>query len=361
MARRGALRPGPGRADRVSFQERDRSPRPRFDGHVAVGGARRSTPPRLPTCTPPIPAEFLGVNPPIGKGRPVPGPLKPLIAMPTTAGTGSETTGVASSMSPRCTPRRASRPAAVPSLGRLIRTTRGASRRRSPRGPAWTAEPRPGIVDRPALYRRARPARPSLRPPTRGPTRSATFGRCGRSASSPAFSSGRWATRRRRSAGADAPGGVLRRHRLWQRGRPPAARDVVPGLRPVRAFGRPATPPSSAGPARSLGDPQRAGRFPVHRARGPRAPPAGGGSARRGDRARSTPDEAGRVVAERITWFMQRLAVPNGLRAVGYTSSDIPSAGRRITLLQRRLTTLSPRPAGLEELTAMFEDAMVAW
>ena len=53
------------------------------------------------------------------------------------------------------------------------------------------------------------------------------------------------------------------------------------------------------------------------------------------------PDEAGRVVADRITWFMQRLGVPNGLRAVGYTSSDIPALAEG-TLLQRRLTTLSP-------------------
>src|SRR5205085_9482155 len=42
------------------------------------------------------PADFLAyVNAPIGAGQPIPGPLKPHIACPTTSGTGSEATGIA--------------------------------------------------------------------------------------------------------------------------------------------------------------------------------------------------------------------------------------------------------------------------
>ena len=70
--------------------------------------------------------------------------------------------------------------------------------------------------------------------------------------------------------------------------------------------------------------------------------------------------DAGTILADRITWFMQRLGVPNGLKAVGYSSADIPAlvAG---TLPQHRVTKLSPRPAGPDELAALFESAMVAW
>lgn len=66
------------------------------------------------------------------------------------------------------------------------------------------------------------------------------------------------------------------------------------------------------------------------------------------------------MLAERIMWFMQRLGVPNGLNAVGYTSSDIPTlvAG---TLAQERLTRLSPRAADADTLARIFEDALPGW
>ena len=70
--------------------------------------------------------------------------------------------------------------------------------------------------------------------------------------------------------------------------------------------------------------------------------------------------DAGPILADRLTWFMERLGVPNGLKAVGYTSADIPGLVEG-TLPQHRVTKLSPRPAGPDELAALFEDAMVAW
>lgn len=81
----------------VSFKEAIRfATEGGFDGYVAVGGGSSMDTAKVANLYATYPADFLAyVNPPIGEGRPIPGPLKPLIAIPTTAGTGSETTGVA--------------------------------------------------------------------------------------------------------------------------------------------------------------------------------------------------------------------------------------------------------------------------
>ena len=70
--------------------------------------------------------------------------------------------------------------------------------------------------------------------------------------------------------------------------------------------------------------------------------------------------DAGEVLADRITWFMRELKVPNGLKAVGYSSSDIPMLVEG-TLPQHRVTKLSPRPANQDDLATLFENAMTAY
>jgi hydroxyacid-oxoacid transhydrogenase len=91
--------------DRVGIEPTDRAwrdaidaaGRVRFDAVVAIGGGSTiDTAKAINLYTTYPPGDFHDyVNAPVGLALAVPGPLKPLLAIPTTAGTGSETTGVA--------------------------------------------------------------------------------------------------------------------------------------------------------------------------------------------------------------------------------------------------------------------------
>jgi len=67
--------------------------------------------------------------------------------------------------------------------------------------------------------------------------------------------------------------------------------------------------------------------------------------------------DAGKVLSDTLTALMNRVGVPNGLKALGYSSSEIPALVEG-TLPQHRVTKLSPRPASKDDLAGLFEQTM---
>ncbi|XP_020799930.1 probable hydroxyacid-oxoacid transhydrogenase, mitochondrial [Drosophila serrata] len=70
--------------------------------------------------------------------------------------------------------------------------------------------------------------------------------------------------------------------------------------------------------------------------------------------------DAGRLLADTVRGYMQRAGIENGLRELGFSSSDVPALVEG-TLPQERITKLAPRAQTQENLAQLFENAMVVY
>ena len=128
-------------------------------------------------------------------------------------------------------------------------------------------------------------------------------------------------------------------------------RDFIPAGYPGR---------SSPDPPRDVGDPERPRRLPLHRRRPIPQRHLDAARLMGADVAGARPEDAGEVLAGAIIALMRKTGMPNGLKAVGFGPDDVDAlvAG---TIVQHRVTKLSPRPASEADLKQLFLDSMTLW
>ena len=336
----------------------------RFDGFLPVGGGSSIDTAKAANLYSTYPADFLEyVNAPIGEGTPVPGDLKPLVAVPTTAGTGSETTGVAifdfeelgaktgiahRSLRPdvglvdpentRSLPKMVAACSGFDVLCHGIEsyTALSFSQREAPVSPAQRptyqgANPISDVWALAALEMVGNSILPAVLDPDDLVARSnmamaATFAGVG-------FG----------NAGVHLPHGMS---------------YAVSGL--VTDYAPEDYPQGKAivphGMAVILNAPAvfryTASSNPERHMRAARLLGA--------DIAGAGPEDAGDLIADRLIFILKEIGVPNGLGGVGYTPDDIPALVEG-TLPQHRVTKLAPRATGADELTALFTDSLQLW
>lgn len=336
----------------------------KFDSFVAVGGGSTIDTAKAANLFSTWPADFFHyVNAPIGAGQPVPGPLKPLIAVPTTAGTGSETTGVAifDYVAQRAKTGIAHR-YLKPTLGMIdpdnTRTL-----------PAEVAASSGLDVLSHALEsftalaydQRPKPAGPLHRPAYQGsnpisdiwsihalelmaeflprafadPTDDQARGKMLLAAAIAGIGFG--------NAGVHLPhgmsypvAGMVKNFRPvgYDADHPliPHGMSVILNTPAVVRFTAPACPERHLRAAAALG----------------------------ADVSHASSQDAGEILAGRVIHFMKLMKMPNGLSEVGYTEDDIPALVSG-TMPQHRVTKLSPRAADESDLTSLFQQSMSIW
>lgn len=347
----------------------------RFDGYVSVGGGSV-----MDTCKAALlyathPAEFLAyVNKPVGQGRPVPGPLPPHIACPTTCGTGSECTGIAV-----CELDLDGQHLKVGIAQRALRPTRALI------DPACALTLPAAVVASSGFdvlchalesytalpyTRRQRPEPGTARPMSQGANPWSDLGSvealrlCGRYLLRAVRDAGDVEAREQMmyaatlagiafgNAGVHVPhgmaysiAGLAKDYRLpgyptvSDEDAAEASRALVPhGVSVILAapavfrFTAAACPERHLAAAAALGV----------------------------DTSGASAQDAGGILGSHLVALMQACAIPSGLMDVGYGAADVEplTAG---ALLQTRLLSNSPRPIGKEALVDLFSDALRYW
>jgi hydroxyacid-oxoacid transhydrogenase len=336
----------------------------RFDGYVAVGGGSSIDTAKAANLYATYPSDFLSyVNAPIGQGLPVPGRLAPLIAVPTTAGTGSETTGVAIF---DYTPLQAKTGIAHRALRPVLGLIDPENTRELPRqiaactGLDVLSHAVESLTALP-FHRRPAPERVDLRPAYQGANpisdvwsaRAIEMVACYlvRAMKDPSDDEARgqmllaatFAGIGFGNAGVHLPHGMSYPVSGMVRGfvppgylvdRPliPHGMSVILNAPAAFRFTAPADPGRHLKAADLMG----------------------------ADISGARPEDAGEILPQAIVKLLQQTGMPNGLKAVGYGPDDIDAlvAG---TIVQHRVTKLSPRPASEADLKQIFLDSMTLW
>ena len=337
----------------------------RFDGFVSVGGGSVIDSCKAANLYSTYPADFMTyINAPIGGGQPVPGPLKPHIACPTTCGTGSEATGIA-----------------IFDLLEMKAKTGIQSRRLRPTtaliDPGVTATLPSTIVAASGFdalshalesltaisYRkRASALRPSLRPPSQGanPWSDAVATEAlrliGRNLVRAVNDSSDTEARTEMMYAATL-GGIAFANAGCHL--PHGMSYAVSGLvkEPTHFDGYPAEESLIPHGMSVVLNAPSVYRFtacacPDRHLRGAEALGA--------DVRDATPDDAGEIVAGRLIELMRATGIPNGLSAIGFDTSDI-AALTDGAFPQKRVIGNAPRSVTREDLAALFAGAMHYW
>jgi hydroxyacid-oxoacid transhydrogenase len=310
------------------------------------------------------PAEFFAyVNAPIGEGRPVPGPLAPMVAVPTTAGTGSETTGVAIF---DLVEMHAKTGIAHRALRPLIGIIDPDNTRTLPRmavactGFDIICHALEALTAIPYGERQAA-TDPGLRPAYQGANPISDVW-----AARAIEMTAQNIVRAVEDPGDDeARGQMILAASFAGIGFGNAGVHLVHGMSyPVSGMVRDYVPSGYVsdhpiiphGMAVTLNGPAvfrfTAAVDPERHLWGARLLGA--------DVAGADPADAGEILATTLADLMRRTGIPNGLRAVGFGPDDVPELVEG-TLPQHRVTKLCPRPFDRADLARLFTDAMTCW